>query len=59
MVLSKGLAWLSLHLRKITVGAAGKNGFQLIGAKTSYKVVAGSHVRDNLSPIPGQSLFFF
>lgn len=57
MVSSKGLVWLSLHLRKSTVGAAGLDGFQVTGAKTSYKAVTGPQVRDSLSLIPCQSLF--
>lgn len=59
MVLSKGLAWLSLHLRKITVGAAGQDGFEVTGAKTSYEAVTQTQVRDNLSSIPDQFLFLF
>lgn len=42
MVSSKGLAWLSLHPRKVTVGAAVRHGLEVTGAKTSSTVVAGA-----------------
>lgn len=57
MVSSKGLPWLSLHLKKITVGAAAQDGFEGTGSKTSYKAAAGAQARDHLSLIPDQSFF--
>lgn len=48
--------WLSLHL-KITLGAPGQGNFEVTGGKTSYKAVAGAHIRENLSLIP--DLFSF
>lgn len=55
MISSKGLAWLSLHLRRATGGAAGRDSFEVTGGKTCYQAAAGAQVRDNLSLIPDQS----
>lgn len=52
----KGLAWCTLHLRKITTGVPGQDGFEVSSGKTSYKAVAGTQ-SDNLNLIPDQSLF--
>lgn len=40
-------------------GAAGQDGFEGTGAKTTYKVVTGAQVRGNLSMISDQSLFLY
>lgn len=55
MISSKGLAWLSLHLRRATGGAAGQDSFEVTGGKICYQAAAGAQVRDNLSLIPDQS----
>lgn len=42
MVSSKGLAWLSLHPRKVFGGTAVQHGLEVTGSKTSSTVVAGA-----------------